>query len=394
MQVAATSRRRSTARRGDAATPAKRRRDPFWARLAVIVGALLMMASGGTIVAGRVLISEAMSDFTTTNMLGGDAAAGPGGSNINGAINLLLVGIDERPPGSPETGVLSDTIVVLHIPASHDQAFLISIPRDTRAQIPAYPPTHYPGSTEKINAAFGYGYRGDGTEIEKRARGVDLLARTINKLSGIKFNGAALIDFPGFEAVIHELGGVYMCVDQRAVSSHLGYDRNGKILRLWANDKGEVQGIPPGGRPVVHEIGCGRMSPVLALDYSRIRYSLPNGDYDRQRHQQQLLKAIAKEATSKGVISDPPKLRRVIAAAGKAFVLDTQGVPIEDFIFTLKGVAANDLVLIRTNAGGYNGIAGTTFQQLSQESLEMLAAARDGRLLEFLATHPHLIARS
>jgi LCP family protein required for cell wall assembly len=366
----------------------------MWARLAVIVGALLMVASGGTIMAGRILINQAMSDFTTTNMLGGDAAAGPTGSNIDGAINILLVGIDKRPEGSPETGVLSDTIVVLHVPASHDQAFLISIPRDTRAQIPPYPPTHYPGSTEKINAAFGYGYRGDGTEVERRARGVDLLARTINKMSGIRFNGAALIDFPGFEAVIRELGGVDMCIDQRAVSSHLGYDRNGRLLRLWSNDKGEVQDIPPGGRPVVHEVGCRRMSPELALDYSRIRYSLPKGDYDRQRHQQQLLKAIAKEATSKGVVTDPGKLRRVIAAAGKAFVLDTQGIAIEDFIFTLKGVAANDLVLIRTNAGDYHGVTGTSFQQLSPESLAMLAAARDGRLLEFLASHQHLVARS
>ena len=33
-----------------------------------------------------------------------------------------------------------------------------------------------------------------------------------------------------------------------------------------------------------------------ALDYARQRYGLKNGDYDRQRHQQQLIKAIAKKA--------------------------------------------------------------------------------------------------
>ena len=85
-----------------------------------------------------------------------------------------------------------------------------------------------------------------------------------------------------------------------------------------------------------------------ALDYARQRYGLNNGDYDRQRHQQQLIKAIAKKASSSGVLTNPIKVNSLIKAAGKAFVLDTGGVPVADFIFTLKGVAANDLVLLRT----------------------------------------------
>ena len=36
-------------------------------------------------------------------------------------------------------------------------------------------------------------------------------------------------------------------------------------------------------------------------------------------------------------------------------MLDTGGVPVADFIFTLKGVAANDLVLLRTNNGTFAG---------------------------------------
>jgi len=155
-----------------------------------------------------------------------------------------------------------------------------------------------------------------------------------------------------------------------------------------------VRDIPPGGRRVVHEIGCRRMSPELALDYSRIRYGLPNTDYDRQRHQQQLLKAIAKEATSKGMLTDLGKLNRVIKAAGRAFVLDTGGVKIEDFLFTLKGVAANDLVMIRTNRGTFNGgkIDGVSYEHLSQESMSMLQAVREGRLFEFLVQHPEFQA--
>jgi len=334
-----------------------RRRDPLWAQLCMVFGALIMMASGSLIVGSKIVLGQATSGITQTSLIQGDAAANTSnGANINGAINILLVGIDVRAQDGDTKGARSDTIVILHVPASHDQAYLVSIPRDLRVQIPPYPKTGYRGETSKINAAFNAAYEGPGTELEKRARGVDLLAQTIHRITGIRFNGAAIIDFVGFEAVVRELGGVNMCVDQRAESIHLAYDRNGKIVRVWFDEKAErVRDIPPGGRRVVHEIGCRRMSPELALDYSRIRYGLPNTDYDRQRHQQQLLKAIAKEATSKGMLTDLGKLNRVIKAAGRAFVLDTGGVKIEDFLFTLKGVAANDLVMIRTNRGTFNG---------------------------------------
>ncbi len=260
--------------------------------------------------------------------------------------------------------------------------------------IPPYPKTGFKGWTTKINAAFDEGYRGGGTELERRARGVDLLARTINKQTGIRFNGAAIIDFTGFEAVVRELGGVDMCVDQRAQSIHLAYDRNGRIVRVWFDEKNhKVRGIPPGGRPVVHEKGCRHMSAELALDFSRIRYGLKNTDYDRQRHQQQLIKAIAKKATSSGVLTDLGKLNRVIKAAGKAFVLDTQGVPVEDFLFTMRGLAASDLVMVKTNNGTFNSVTvdGQSYETLSPESMTMLGAVRDGRLADYLLAHPTFV---
>ncbi|MBX6357710.1 MAG: LCP family protein [Micromonosporaceae bacterium] len=374
-----------------------RRRAPLWARIALVVGALLMLFSGGTILGIRVLVSEATSSVTQTRLID-EAGAGsqPGGNDIDGPINMLLVGIDERPGTSAQTAVLSDTIVILHVPASHDQAYLVSIPRDWRVRIPAYGKNGFPGDTNKINSAFSAGYRGGGTELEKRARGVDLLARTLNGITGITFNGAAIIDFAGFEAVLQELGGVTICVDQRATSIHLAEDSKGHLRKIWYSDTDGIQGLRADEHPYVHEPGCRRMPGPLALDYARIRKGLPNGDYDRQRHQQQLIKAILKEATSKGMLTNPIRLSHVIKSAGKAFVLDTQGVPIEDFIFTLRGIRAGDLVTIKTNAGKVHPlrIDGIDYEQLSPESMEMLTAVREGKLAEFLLSHQQFVASS
>jgi hypothetical protein len=160
---------------------------------------------------------------------------------------------------------------------------------------------------------------------------------------------------------------------------------------MWLNEA-RAKG---GGKPLIHKVGCRRMAGWEALDYSRQRYGLPKGDYDRQRHQQQLIKAMAKEAMSKGVITDLGKLDRVIKAAGEAFTLDTGGVPIADFIFTLKGVAANDLVLVKTNAGDFTSarIKGVSAETLTPESLEMFGAVRDGTLADWLISHPTYISK-
>ncbi|GAB7041249.1 MULTISPECIES: LCP family protein [Catenuloplanes] len=376
---------------------AKRRKDPLWARLILSFGAVLVVASGGTLVAAQVVINKAESSITAGTLIEGDAAAASGesGNNIDGAVNLLLVGIDAREEGSSVTSVLSDTIIILHIPETHDQAYLISIPRDWRVEMPAYDKVGFVGATGKINSAFSYGYEGEGTELEKRSRGMAVLSNTLNKITGIKFNGAAIIDFNGFASVIHAMGGVDMCVDEEAESAHLGVDANGKLVQGWYSETYGIQ-LPEGVTPLVHKKGCRLMNSTEALDYARIRKSLSDGDYGRQRHQQQLIKAIAKKATSSGVLTDLGKLNALTEAAGEAFVLDTGGIQLADFIYTLKGVAANDLMLIKTNAGNLNSVTidGQSFEQLDGESMDMLAAAKTGTLGTFLIEHPQFIAKS
>ena len=55
------------------------------------------------------------------------------------------------------------------------------------------------------------------------------------------------------------------------------------------------------------------------------------------------------------MLTNPAKMNQLIKAAGKAFVLDTGGVPIEDFIFTMRGVTGNELTMLKTNNGTFNG---------------------------------------
>ncbi|MGW5669876.1 LCP family protein, partial [Micromonospora sp. NPDC003776] len=143
--------------------------------------------------------------------------------------------------------------------------------------------------------------------------------------------------------------------------------------------------------PVVHKKGCREMEGWEALDYARQRYGLPNGDYDRQQNQQQLIKAMARKATDKGMLTNPLKLNQLIKAAGKAFILDTGGAPIADFIFTLKGVTGNDLVTLRTNGGSFS-TAASGREMLNDTSRQMFQAVKNDKLADFVVANPSVLS--
>jgi LCP family protein required for cell wall assembly len=348
----------------------------------VVLGALLMMASGAGIVGSKMLISSATDAVTQEDLLGGTKkSAAEGGASLDGPIDMLLMGVDARKRWAVDD-LHADTIIVLHIPASHDQAYLVSIPRDTEVQVPPFARSKYPGGTAKATEAFYHGAQNGGGW----KGGAQLMAQTLKNATGISFDGAAIIDFNGFRGVINALDGVKMCVDQRVKSHHMALIDGKPMYLAEARKTGKPM------KTLWHEVGCKDMAGWEALDYARQRYGLKNGDYDRQRHQQQLIKAMAKKASGSGVLTNPLKVNDLIKAAGKAFVLDTGNAKVADFMFTLKGVAANDLVLLRTNNGTFAG-NGQGRETLTAESRAMFTAVREDKLGDFIISNPGVVAK-
>jgi LCP family protein required for cell wall assembly len=290
---------------------------------------------------------------------------------------MLLIGVDERTVSDDPEGTRADTIIVFHINATHDKAYFLSIPRDTLADIPAFPKTNFGGRKEKINAAFQHGSDNGGG----RPGGFELLAKTVSKITGITFNAGAIVNFAGFQKVVEALGGVQMCIDQKVTSIHR--DVNGNE---W----------PKSGAPAMtYTPGCRHLDPWQALDFVRQRHT-SGGDYDRQRHQQQFLKAVAKEAMSQGM-TDVTKLNTVMSAAGRTLTMDPGRAKITDWIFLLKGIGTEGIQMLRTNGGKYASLKcpdGSSCQVLTQESLNMFRAAKDDKLDEFIDNHPTWIAQS
>jgi LCP family protein required for cell wall assembly len=95
-------------------------------------------------------------------------------------INTLLLGVDEA---------RSDTMIVARYNKETHQIAMISIPRDTRVDIPGY------GYT-KINAAVG------------KKGGTALAMKTVGNLLDIPIHHYVKVDFKGVEKIVDLMGGV------------------------------------------------------------------------------------------------------------------------------------------------------------------------------------------
>jgi polyisoprenyl-teichoic acid--peptidoglycan teichoic acid transferase len=377
-----------------------KRRTPLWARLCAAFGAVLLIVSGGTLVTGQTLIAKYTSGITDDGLLEGDAAqASEKKTEIKGPLTMLLVGIDPR---RPETPPLSDSILIAHIPADMSTAYLFSMPRDLYVDIPADSKSGVRAHRGKINSAMALGSQVDG-KIDV-TNGFKLLSKTVRNFTGIeKFDAAAIINFGGFKDMVEALGGVSMVIDMDVKSEHLtpeGKARPRKASCPASTSKCEHPYIGPqmyykkSTKPV-------RLEPWQALDYVRQRYpnvaGVPMSDYDRQRHQQQFIKAMAKEVMTTGVITDVRKMTKILDAAGKSLTFAGGGNSPIEWALALKDVNVDDMVTIKLPGGGKfqnpannTGYLGEEFRPLSVAE-DFFKAVKEDKVAQFLIDNPGIV---
>ncbi|WBB79474.1 LCP family protein [Micromonospora sp. WMMD882] len=354
---------------------------PRWARICTVFGTVLLMLSGAVLVGYEALLSRYEGAVGRGDLFGDKAAGAQERRNdIKGPLNILLVGVDPR---KPTDAPLADSIMIMHLPAELDRAYLFSMPRDLRVEIPAFPKSGYDGGPDRLNAAMSYGSRVPGRNPDQNT-GFELLAKTLQKETGIaRFDAGAIINFSGFLKIVDAMGGVEMYVEREVKSEHRKPDGTHRELR------------PGGGGylgpQAVYPKGTHRLEGWQALDYVRQRYpknGVPDGDYGRQRHQQQFVKAMVNQAFSADVVTNPIKLDRVLRAAGQSLVFSGRGNSISDFAFALKGIRPDSITLVKLPAEGIGTGSGYRGERFLPEADDFFASLRNGTVDAFMLEHP------
>ncbi|MEV4831951.1 LCP family protein [Micromonospora sp. NPDC049257] len=354
---------------------------PRWARACTIFGVVLLMLSGAVLVGYETLLSRYEGSVGKADLFGDKAAgAQERKSNVKGPLNILLVGIDPRDAKTPP---LADSIMVLHVPESLEQAYIFSIPRDLYVDIPKFDKAGYRGGSGKINAAMSFGSIVEGKN-PSAPQGFELLAKTVQKATGIeRFDAGAIINFTGFQKIVDAMGGVDMYIERQVKSEHR--EPNGK------HRKGNPYGEGYIGPQAVYKKGNQHLNGWQALDYVRQRYprnGVPDADYGRQRHQQQFIKAMVSQAFSADVVTNPIKLDRVIRAAGQSLTFNGRGSSVVDFAIALKGIRSENVELIKLPGEGIGTGNGYRGERLLPVADDFFTALGNEKLDAFLLEHP------
>ena len=244
-----------------------------------------------------------LTSYVTSSL--GRVNAGTSGTPSSGPVNILVAGIDTRGGLTRHEEIElhvgnsissnSDTLMLVHIPASHDSVQVVSLPRDSWVSIPGH-------GMNKINAAIGLG-------------GPKLMVSTVEAATGLVINDYIEVNFLGFVKVIDALGGVNICLPFAVDDAYSG-------LHLSAG-RHQVDGI-------------------TALEFARDRHSFAASDLARIDDQQQLMATVLSKAISTGTMSDPFKLRSVISSVTSAIQVD-QGFNLTSLASQLSGIRPQDV---------------------------------------------------
>jgi len=189
---------------------------------------------------------------------------------INNRINILLLGLDDGDPDNPGSPRRSDTMMVASINPSDKTVNILSIPRDSKVNIPGHP------GYDKITHAFFYG-------------GPDLAVRTVEDNFHIPINYYTVIDWKAFIKVVDILGGVDLNVEH-----DMNYDDPYEDLSIHLNK------------------GYQHLNGEQAGEYVRYRHD-ELGDIGRVQRQENFLKALTSQMLQAGTILKLPALITTIS---------------------------------------------------------------------------------
>ena len=179
-------------------------------------------------------------------------------------ISFVLLGVDTGTAEEErtETG-RSDTIIVCTVNPNTKTTTLLSIPRDSYAEIVGYSDVYdyYGDYYDKMNHAYAFG-------------GTEMSINTVQEFLNIPIDYYVEVNFDGLVDIVDAVGGI-------EITSPLTFDFYGPQFI-----EGQTQ----------------TLTGYDALQFSRMRKQDPEGDLGRQKRQQMVIKAILDKVLTMGTV--------------------------------------------------------------------------------------------
>ncbi|MFD7691559.1 LCP family protein [Streptomyces sp. NPDC059781] len=287
-------------RRGHGRPPKRRHRVLRWSAMTLSV---LILGTAG---AGYLYYQHLNDNIEKGERSSGDSKARRTEPNAAGQtpLNILLIGSDSRASDANvalgggkdhrDSAPLGDVQMLIHLAADRESASVVSIPRDTRVDIPECtdPETGrtYPATDTIINESLGRG-------------GAGCTLATWENLTGVYIDHWMTIDFAGVVRMADAIGGVEVCVNQNV------WDR-------------PLPGMP-GGSGLKMKAGSKKVKGEQALQWLRTRHAW-GSDVLRTRAQRMYMNSAMRTLRGQNVFTDTGRLMDLAEAATKSLVVSEE----------------------------------------------------------------------
>ncbi len=187
-------------------------------------------------------------------------------------INVLLLGVDDRPWDKSWGPPRSDTVILLTLDPASRTGGAISLPRDLWVDLPGI-------GERKLTQAYALGeaYYGAG-------QGALLTAQVVGKLLDVPVHHYVVVNFQAFIDFVNAIHGVKIDVPQRMALDVFTADGKRYDYPLYP--------------------GVQVLDGALALAYARNRSVGGDGDFGRMRRQQQVLEGVLQRLKDPRVLAE------------------------------------------------------------------------------------------
>lgn len=223
------------------------------------------------------------------------------------SVNILLLGCDEDlAPGGLKVlkqAGRADMILLAHLDFDNHTITGISVPRDTRCQLPGQP-------AHKINAYHNLAKPEEAKQKQQDA---------VTFLTGVKVDRTIVLDYVAFQSLVDSIGGITVTIKDK-----MDYDDNAGMLHVH---------FKPGVK---------KLDGYDAMCYVRFRKDT-GGDFKRTERQRQLLMAFKGE-----VVKNWAKLPEITEQGVKVLGEDTfTDKEVAALAIFARGVPQKDIKMLR-----------------------------------------------
>ena len=259
----------------------------------------------------------------------------------DGEMNILVLGSDAR-EGQSQEDQRSDTMMLVHIPESRDEMYVMSIMRDLWVEIPDV-------GMSKVNSAQSHG-------------GYPLTIDTVEGLTGAEIDHMVIVDFDGFSDLTSALGGV-------------------EVENDMAFSAGQAN-------PSYYPQGTIRLEGTDALRFVRERKAFTDGDYQRVKNQQKFLTGIASQVLDSSTLTNPAKISDMVKSFTPYLTVDESldAQTLVNYGMSMSKMRASNITSFTIpNAGTGTTPGGASVVWPDEEELaSMRSAMEDGTMDEYV----------